>query len=223
MTYTRYGIYFLPPPGPLAGFGAAWVGWDVETGQAHPHFDIAGLAGVTTSPRKYGFHATLKPPFRLVEGCDEAGLTAAVAALAQTTPPAAADGLEITALGRFLALTPQGDSSGIGRVASACVTELDAFRAPPSPQELAKRRGPGLTPAQDTMLLRWGYPYVLDAFRFHITLTDRLPKSDIAQWRDRAAAHLPNLPQPFTLNAICLVGERADGQFERIRRFDLLG
>lgn len=223
MTYTRYGIYYLPPAGAFADFGASWVGWDVASGQARAQFDTPNLDRVTTAPRKYGFHATLKPPFRLAEGTSGDDLTDAVATLARTTAPAMSDGLELSALGRFLALTPFGDVAGIQRVAAACVTTLDPFRAAASEQELAKRRAAGLSAAQEAMLLAWGYPYVLDAFRFHITLTDRLPKPEIDLWRGAVAAHLPDMPRPFVLDAICLVAERPDGQFEQVGRYTLDG
>lgn len=223
MTHTRYGIYYLPPPGAFAQFGAAWVGWNVESGRSHAQFDVDGIAGVTKSPRKYGFHATLKPPFRLAEGGDVGQLTSAVETLAKVTPPASTQALTLTRLGRFLALTPVGDASEISRLARACVIEIDTFRAPAAPQELVKRRAAGLNAQQDQMLLRWGYPYVLDAFRFHITLTDRLPKADIDHWSDAVSALLPALPAPFVIDAICLVGERPDQQFELIERFALAG
>ena len=48
------------------------------------------------------------------------------------------------------------------------------FARPPGAAELERRRKAGLSAAQEKMLLRWGYPYVLDEFRFHLTLTGRL-------------------------------------------------
>ena len=40
--------------------------------------------------------------------------------------------------------------------------------------ELARRNPASLTPRQRELLKTWGYPYVLDEFRFHLTLTDRV-------------------------------------------------
>ena len=224
MTHSRYAIYYLPPPGPLADFGAAWLGWDVETGRAVPQPDIDGIAALTETPRKYGFHATLKPPFRLAPGRDAAALLDAVAGLAGRCPAAQADGLALTLLGRFLALTAKGDNGDIARVAAACVGELDTFRAPPTADDLARRRRSNLSERQDALLMRWGYPYVMEEFRFHMTLTARLSKPDMAAAQQALAAHLPALPAPFVLDAVSLVGERAsDGRFELIRRFPLSG
>lgn len=223
MSYARYAIFYLPPEGALADFGAAWLGWDVARGKPAAQPDLPGLAAITAMPRRYGFHGTLKPPFRLAEGRDAEGLGHAVAALAASCAPARAHGLHLTRLGRFLALTPLGDASGIGRVAAACVTGLDGFRARPDAAELERRRKPGLSPRQETMLARWGYPFVLEEFRFHLTLTARLPGPDIERWQDRLAARLPPLPAPFVLDEVALVGERADSRFELIRRHPLAG
>lgn len=223
MSYTRFAIYYLPPEGALADFGAAWLGWDcVSARDSIPH-DVPGLHDVTMTPRKYGFHGTLKPPFRLAEGTDVSGLQDAVSQMAAVCAPAQSDGLALTALGRFLALTPVGDTSGIARVAATCVEALDAFRAPPPEAELERRRKARLSERQEALLQRWGYPYVMEEFRFHLTLTGRLNVDDIAQWTETARAHLPPLPAPFVMYDVALVGEREDGRFELIQRYTLAG
>lgn len=223
MAYTRFAIYHLPHGSELADAGASWLGWDAVHGVATRQPELEGLEAATGTPRKYGFHATLKPPFRLADGHTPRDLAKAVAELAGRTGPARADTLQIAPLGRFLALTICGDAKAINRVAAACVTGLDAFRAPATEQELARRRGAGLRSGQEDMLTRWGYPHVLNEFRFHMTLTARLPKAELAVWHDRLRAHLPPLPAPFEVGHISLVGERADGRFEQIERFQLTG
>jgi putative phosphonate metabolism protein len=223
MSYTRFAIYYLPPEGALADFGAAWLGWDcVSARDSIPH-DVPGLHDVTMTPRKYGFHGTLKPPFRLAEGTDVSALQDAVSQMAAACAPAQSDGLALTELGRFLALTPVGDTSGIARVAATCVEALDAFRAPPPEAELERRRKARLSERQEALLQRWGYPYVMDEFRFHLTLTGRLNVDDIAPWTETARAHLPPLPAPFVMDEVALVGEREDGRFELIQRYTLNG
>jgi len=207
----------------LAEFGARWLGWDVARGVAATQPDLPGLDAVTMAPRKYGFHGTLKPPFRLAKGRNLAELEHAVASLAAATPPATCDRLQLAVLGRFLALTPHGDITGIAHLAGACVTKLDMFRAPASEAELARRRTAGLSPAQDALLVKWGYPYVLDEFRFHLTLTAALPENEIARWTALAETHLPPLAAPFVMDDIALAGERPDGAFELIHRYALSG
>ena len=223
MSFTRYAIYYLPPAGALADFGARWLGWDVRRGAAAVQLDLPGLRDATEAPRKYGFHGTLKPPFRLAEGQDFDALRDAVAALAATLASARCGGLALVPLGRFLALVPEGDAEGIGRVAAACVRDLDGFRAPPSDAELARRRAAQLSPRQEAHLSRWGYPYVMEDFRFHLTLTGRLPRADIGAWTDTLRQHLPPLPAPFVLDRIALVGERTEGGFALIEDHALTG
>lgn len=223
MSYSRYAIYFVPPDGPLSAFGAEWLGWDVLRGRDVPQFDIPGLEEITRTPRKYGFHGTLKPPFRLAQGTTFDQLQTAVAHMAAGLAPARCDGLDLTALGRFLALTPQGEARDLRRVAEACVRDLDPFRAPATEAELARRRKAGLSERQEALLLQWGYPYVMAEFRFHMTLSRRLPDAAIADWSEAARRHLPAVPSPFVMDQIALCGAREDGRFELIHRYTLAG
>ncbi|WP_370399680.1 DUF1045 domain-containing protein [Sulfitobacter sp. JB4-11] len=223
--YDRYAIYFTPQ-GDLAGLGANWLGWDIAQGCAVPYPNIAGLdiAALTETPRKYGLHGTIKPPFKLAPGTTVDALMAETEVLCTTLVPVTLDGLELAALGRFIALIPVGDQSALARMAATVVRTLDPFRATPSEAELAHRRRANLSPAQNAHLARWGYPYVLDQFRFHITLTSKLPKAQVVGMR---AGILPIferfLGQPLQIDSLTLVGERADGMFEEIRRYALTG
>lgn len=223
MSYTRFAIYFVPPKGPLADFGAKWLGWDVVTGQSVSQFEISGLGEATATPRKYGFHGTLKPPFRLADGCTVDDVDTAAGTLAAGLAPAVCDGLQVSQLGRFLALAPTGDPEGIARVAGGCVRDLDRFRAPATEAELTRRRKAGLSARQEDLLAQWGYPYVFEEFRFHMTLTGRVPKADLLQWTETLQKHLPDLPAPFVMDQIALCGEREDGRFELIHRYTLAG
>ncbi|MDJ1008863.1 MAG: DUF1045 domain-containing protein [Paracoccaceae bacterium] len=222
--FQRYAVYYLPEDDALAGFGAAWLGWDVALAAPvdHPETDLP-LAEFTATPRKYGFHGTLKPPFRLAEGRTADGLFAAVAALAAASPAVELRGLELAGLGHFLALVPEGGAAGLADLAARIVTDLDGFRAAPTPEDLARRRAGGLTPRQDEMLAAWGYPYVLDEFRFHLTLTGRLGDRDLTLARTEAARLLPPLPRPFRIRSISVAGQRPDGRFVALHRYALTG
>lgn len=223
MSYTRFAIYYVPRPGDLASFGARWLGWDVETGVAARPLDVPGREEVTATPRRYGFHATLKPPFRLADGKDRPALERAVTELSRTRAPVRGVALKLSRMGRFLALVPIEECAAINDLAAACVTELDGFRAPAVPAELTRRRGRGLSPEREENLLRWGYPHVLGAFRFHMTLTGRLAETELAVWEARLTHLLPTLPEPIEINDLTLVGEREDGLFEVILRAPLGG
>lgn len=207
----------------MADFGASWLGWDVVHGQLTRQPDLPDLRDITMTPRKYGFHGTLKPPFRLKDGRNVAELDKAVAELAASLAPAICDGLALTSLGRFLALTPQGDTETLQRVAAACVSALDGFRAAASDAELARRRASGLTARQDALLVQWGYPYVMEEFRFHLTLSGQLPEPEITTWSGTVQKFLPKLPAPFILDQIALCGEREDGHFEMLHCYTLAG
>src|SRR5262249_46661964 len=98
---------------------------------------------------------------------------------------------------------------------------FDKFRAPPDAAELAKRRAAGLTPAQDALLERWGYPYVFDEFRFHMTLTRRLNDEEQARIEPRLLPLVaPATAGPLLIDALSLFAQ-ADraSPFRLIRRF----
>ncbi|MGH1445927.1 MAG: DUF1045 domain-containing protein [Cognatishimia sp.] len=228
MQFQRYAIYYTAPPGPLADFGAAWLGWDVATGLPVRHPIIQGLkdniAEITETPRKYGFHGTIKPPFRLTEGCTSHDLAISTKALCRELAPVTLDGLELAQLGRFLALVPKGDTTALADLAAAAVQTLDQFRAEPSDAELAKRRQANLSARQDANLVKWGYPYVMEDFRFHLTLTGKLEKKRAARVLQALAPALVNtLPKPFEINHMTLAGEDSAGRFHTIEQFELKG
>ena len=207
----RFALYAAPhAKDPLHDFAAQWLGWDPETGTRHAAEPAAGLtaariAELTADPRQYGFHGTLKPPFHLAEGCDEGQLIMTLERFAAARKPLRVP-LKMAALGSFLALRPAASSPELDALAADCVRDFDLFRAPPSEQELARRRAAGLSERQEQYLRDWGYPYVLDEFRMHFTLTGRIRDEDE---RDRVLAHLteqtaPALHKDFTLDEICL-------------------
>lgn len=228
LAYRRYAVYFTPPPGSLADFGAAWLGWDLATGRHVTHPPIAGLPApaedLTATPRRYGFHATVKPPFRLTGGATPEALAAELAELCRETPPIPLAGLEVRPMGRFLALQPAGDTAALQRVAGRAVRDLDHLRAPLTEAEIARRCAPGLSPRQEAMLRDWGYPYVMDEFRFHITLTGRLDPQAIGRVRRTLTdAFDPLVPRPFVIDTLSLVGEDDAGFFHLVHRYTLSG
>lgn len=227
MKFNRYAIYYTAPQGPLADFGASWLGWDLATGREVPHQTLPDLsqqevAEITQTPRKYGFHGTIKPPFRLADGYDAQDLMQAFQSAAHQVDTVTLDGLKLEQIGRFLALVVDGDQSALAGLAGHMVATLDPFRAPASDEELARRRAAGLTPRQDEMLMKWGYPYVFDDFKFHLTLSGKLDPDRAAQIRDQLVPLLaPILPRPFTVSDLTLVGEDTDGRFHEISRIGL--
>jgi hypothetical protein len=157
---------------------AAWLGRDPASGAALPQPDITNIAEVTAEPRLYGFHATLKPPMRLAHGYGWNDVVSAAAAFADRIAPFELPALSVQDVFGFLALRETEPSAPLQALADACVERLDPFRAPPSDTELSRRRRANLTPLQDEMLTRWGYPYVFDTWFFHLTLTRRLSAAE---------------------------------------------
>jgi putative phosphonate metabolism protein len=176
----RYAIYYTPPrDSPLGRFGIAWLGWDHYRGRPVAPLETRALTGaqhaeVTASPRRYGFHATLKAPFRLAAGRDESELCGALADFAGERAPVTIPGLFLARLGGFVALVPSRMPPGLADLADACVAVFDPFRSALDPADIARRRAAGLTPRQHALLYAWGYPYVLEEWRFHLTLTGTL-------------------------------------------------
>lgn len=193
----RYAIYFVPwQESELYCFGASVLGVDCYTGDAvaFPPGTRDDWAAVVREPRVYGFHATLKAPFRLAPGASESELATAVDAFARTRSPVDAGMLQVAEIAAFIALKPSAQSRALDDLAAACVREFDRFRAPMTAAERERRLRTPLTPQQVHQMDAFGYPFVFDDFRFHMTLTGPLPEPDRAaalQWlRGRFADRL---------------------------------
>ena len=152
------------------GVGPDPVGPAVPAGWTRPEIDA-----ITVDARRYGFHATLKPPFRLAPGRTPEELDAAVARFAAGRAGAVIPALALGRLGGFFALVPGEEDPALNALADDVVRAFDDFRDPPTEAELERRHRAGLTARQRELLGAWGYPYVLDEFRCHLTLTDRIP------------------------------------------------
>ena len=224
---SRYAIYYAPDAASdLWRFGTGWLGRDPLSGVALPHpalddLDADFIATATESPRHYGFHATLKAPFALAEGTYAAHLVHALGDFASHQTPFPAPPLELTRLGDFLALTLSEPDERMAALAEACTRQFDRFRAPPSEAELEKRRAAGLSARQEELLAKWGYPYVMEAFRFHLSLTGRLSPADL----DRTETALrqvvaPLCVAPLPVGSVCLYWQKdRTTPFTLIRRF----
>ena len=212
----RYALYFAPAAGSAWDrFGATWLGRSAHTGASLAQPEIPGLdAGrfhaLTGAPRRYGFHATLKPPFRLAAGCTPDDLLLELSQVFGQIPSFRMPPMKVVVLDRFLALVPDGDPGEINRIADACVTRFDRYREPADAAEIARRRSARLTTREDEHLLRWGYPYVLDAFRFHMSLTGPIGSGSETAALGRAAANL--IPdEPLRFDSVTLSRESSPG------------
>jgi putative phosphonate metabolism protein len=223
----RYAVFYAPRSGAFATAAADWLGWDATIGAACPQPDLPGIpypAVLTAEARRYGFHGTLRAPFRLAEGVTRQDVEQTVARLAETLPPVTCTGLHLEPLHGFLALTPLGCEAALLELGAAVVEGTNPLRAPLTEAEIARRRPESLSPRQRALLDRWGYPHVMEEFRFHLTLTDRLPEDDLAPVRAALQAHFaPVLPSPFLIEDLCLFGEDAARRFHLLHRYALTG
>jgi len=183
----RYAIYYIPEPETaLARLGSALLGRDSETGHAVPQPAFSGFAQerlhtLTVDARRYGLHATLKAPFFLKPGMTERELLRAAVHFTEGRQAIILPRLKLMHLDSFFALVPFDESpegrqavQDINTLSADAVSFFDPFRAVPSEQEIARRHQHNLSARQRALLDEWGYPYVFDEYRFHITLTDRL-------------------------------------------------
>lgn len=213
MTPHRVALYWAPErDDPLHALGSAWLGRDAETGEAIAQPALAGLdiAEITADARGYALHATLKPPFVMTR--DVAAVQADAEALAARTAPFALPPLSVQDLHGFLALRETAPCPALRAFADACVEALDAHRAPPTPEETARRRPDRLSERQRALLARWGYQYVFDEWRFHMTLTRRLTAAEQAAILPAATAFLGEAAaRPRLVRELCLFAQPAPG------------
>lgn len=177
--WPRIAVYFNPAANSaLHAFGSAWLGRDAITGHACDQPKLAGidanrLYDLTKSPRRYGFHATLRAPFHPADGVTISQIVEYASAFAGAQDCFQVP-LQVENYKGFLALTPRQPSARLLALESALLQHFDPLVRPASAAELTRRRKSGLSPEQDAHLRRWGYPYVMDQFNFHMTLSDRV-------------------------------------------------
>jgi putative phosphonate metabolism protein len=224
-SFPRYAIYYAAAAGSdLARFGAQLLGYDAHSGEDLPFADgvlpsLPDWRDLTRDPRKYGFHATLKAPLTLAPGLTEAELLAACATFAATPRPIPVIQPVVDSISGFIAVVPAECPAELTQLAADCVRDFDKFRAPLTADDRARRNPSALTPRQCEHLDRWGYPYVMEDFRFHMTLTGRLE----AQRREPILAMLRGRFSALGLTRLAIdqiAVFRQDGADSRFRILD---
>ncbi len=227
----RYAIYFAPPTSSeLWRRSAIWLGRDAATGSAI-EADIGGLDPEhrhywTRSARRYGFHATLKAPMALDTSLEGKDLDRALKAWVAVHAPIEIGRLKLASLDGFLALIPVEQSAGLTDFVADVVTDFDGFRAPLTAAELERRIGASsLSLRQRALLEQFGYPYVLEEFRFHLTLTDRLEPQDGPSFMAAVEDVFGfATTEPLLLDRLVLFHEAEPGApFTRLRDYPLTG
>ncbi len=231
-TAYRHAAYFAPAPGSLAWLlGTQWLGRCPHSGQTLPQPSPPGwepdaFAQRTRDPRRYGWHATLKAPFVLADDCSPSTLHAGFSQLAAALGAPFTLDLALAQIGNFLALVPRQPCAPLQALADACVRQLHPFSAPLPPSEIERRSRGGLSARQHDMLTQWGYPYAMQDFRFHMTLTgnlDGLSDAQIAQLVQHATRWFaPLLSDGLQIDALSWFAEDAPGaDFRYVERFGM--
>lgn len=176
----RVAIYYAPDtPSDAWQSGSRWLGRNAATGQLLTQPAVDGIAKevlteLTSHPRRYGWHATLKAPFQLAPGHTLSTLRTGVQQFCQGRQPFDLAAWDLSTIDGFLSLRPQHSPPELAQLAADCVQQLHFFAAPLSEAALARRRLAAISPEEDALLLAWGYPYVLQHFQFHFSLTGPL-------------------------------------------------
>jgi hypothetical protein len=218
----RFAIYFAPAADhALTKRGNAWL----EGGAAADGIDGKALQEATKQARSYGFHATLKAPMRLADGYFRADLEQALSDFSRDEPPVAIGKMQVAILSGFLALIPKEQSMALADFAATCVTIFDRFRAPMSEAEKARRQPAKLSGRQQVLLEQYGYPYVMEEFRFHMTLCDRLqPETQETMLKAAEKWMAPALGEAVMLDRIVLFHQaRSGAPFQRLGDYLLTG
>lgn len=224
----RFAIYYAPAPNdPLCRRAEAFIGRDAIANeaiqQAIPGIDALHLRGVTRSARRYGLHATLKAPMHLGRGATREKLMEALEFFANRQQQVPLGMVRLQLIDGFLAIVPTDQKPELEKFAHAVVEAFEPFRAPMSPAEREGRVEKGLSSRQTALLDAFGYPFVAEEFRFHMTLTDRLVATDRVAVVAAAETWLaPVLQKPVLLDRLALFHEPQSGApFVRLADFPL--
>jgi putative phosphonate metabolism protein len=213
----RYAVYYAPRrTEALWKFGTSILGRDCEnnTPVAPPATLLKHFPDWTervASAARYGFHATLKAPFKLAPGHTEQSVQEALEQLTARRAPFMIDTWAVEPMGRCVALKPKSNSAALNALEADIVTNLDTFRAPLADNDRARRRPETLSERQRNNLEIWGYPFVLDDFDCHMTLTGPLNPEEQQNATTLIDAIYQSYDEPVVVSDLCLFVERQPG------------
>jgi hypothetical protein len=215
----RYAIYFCPASDTALGrLGQDWLA-------ASPH--APELPGISTERRnallvkvrRYGWHATIRAPFTPAADVGYDDVHRAVTSVAHACASFALP-LHVHRLAGFLALRPCVDGVAPKQLATTSLKVLLPLCAPPS-KETLDRRSVGLDADEVALLQSHGYPYVLDRYRFHLTLSAPAIESEEQAMREWLGPRVAELPSA-RVDALSICREvTPGGAFELIERIPL--
>ena len=218
----RYAVYFTPPNDhPLTLAAQRWLARDafndaIYEPQPFGTLTAADVAFNIAAARRYGFHATMVAPFELADGMTETDLVDALLSFCLRQVPFPVP-LRIDTIGSFFALVPARSTDEVTALARDAVEHFFPYCAPLSDKELHRRMGTDLTMRQLSLLHRWGYPYVMEEFRFHMTLTGPVNECEQHDVRSALKSHFAQcIEAPVNIDTLSLFVEPEPGAAFRV-------
>ncbi len=211
----RLAIYYTPRPySEIALTASIWLGRDVYGKKSSEPVVVDGFLAtrrleLVSAPCHYGFHATIKPPFQLLEQKSVQYLKRRLHQFADGWHSFVLPPLEVSFMHDFFCLRPSGSCPLLAKLAADAMHFFDDYAKPLSKSEFERRRQTALSPRQELLLQTWGYPYVFEEFRFHLTLTGKVTdkeEKNILEKELQKRFH-PGLCQDVSLDSLCLFME----------------
>jgi len=226
----RFAIYFAPDAASaLWRFGSSVLGYDADTGLDVPFpdetpFDQPGWPTQTSDPRTYGFHATLRAPFHVRARFAEQDVVHCARGIAASQTEFVLGDLEIAIIKGFIALVPVAAPPALIELEAACVRQCAGLAAPLSDTDRGRRLTATLTQRQRDNLDRYGYPYVFEDFRFHMTLTNRLPPQEAQRVAAQLGRLYAGIAAPVKIGSLSVFHQpHRQARFRIIARLPLAG
>ena len=233
--YSRYAIYYAPPKeSSLEEFGRYWFGWDplnaklINNKQRINYlngFGIKNLKNIDKNvliAKKYGFHGTLIPPFKLNKNYSTNLLFKKTEDIAKKFKKFKFYKFKLKKMNNFYAFVQNKKNNNINKLSNRLVRELFKFRSPLTKKEIDRRNPSKLSKLQLNILYKWGYPYLMSEFNFHMTLASEVTGNKLyleLKKIERNKEIILNEINNF--DKIYIFGENQKGMFENLENFSL--
>lgn len=173
-------------------------------------------------PANYGFHATIKAPFALAGNHTAEQLHHDLEAFCRKRQPIPLEGLIPTRTTRYDALALSSQPEALKALAADSVQEFEKYRAPLTEQDIKRRDPSSLSARENRYLTQYGYPYILDDFNFHMTLSGANDHNDAAYLVWLKSLYQAMVSETPVLDRLCIFYQpNRDTAFVRITEFKL--
>ena len=233
--YSRYAIYYAPPKeSNLEEFGRYWFGWDPINAKSINNkqrinylngFGIKNLKNIDKNvliARKYGFHGTLIPPFKLNKNYSTKTLFKKTEKIAKKFKKFKFYKFKLKKINNFYAFVQNKKNNNINKLSNRLVRELFKFRSPLTKKEIDRRNPSKLSKFQLNILYKWGYPYLMSEFKFHMTLASEVTGNKLYSELKKIENNKEIILNEINnFDKIYIFGENQKGMFENLENFSL--